>query len=328
MRRLPAMATGALAAGVLLTGCGDSSTTSDANDIDALNEALLSAQNMAWQIEELRGRLIVDCMVDAGFDVHPPGITESPATYLGDDEPGLIGSSPTELYDFPTADEARENGVGMGITLAEDYVPPPQGDTPPDAPFYDMPEKYLDEYSLALSGDDETDFESGRGCVGEVEEALLATTGHEVGTPMYPKSLDAYAQENFYQSEALTDAQDNWSQCMNDLGHPYFDFRSNTVDLYSYAATFYREYDPDQYSAIDNDPPPGAPWDHDEAFAKEIELAVDASECADETRLRESMQSAWDAAIETMVLDNETIIFVYHDEVEQALEAAQKLLTE
>lgn len=314
---------GAVAVILLIAGCGGTPDATTATEIDAIGEALDSADRMYWQITGLGNRLVVDCMSDADFDVHPAHLAQNPVHDAEQQEPGLMGSQPPEMVEFPTVAEARVTGVGWGVQLADDYVWTAQSE--PEDPFHQMPSEYRDGYDEAYFGD-----ESAGGCLSAVNDALVAATGHEMGIPDNPSHLyDPQLRSNLYQTDALHQAREDWSLCMRDRGHPYFEFESNTVDLRSYAATFHRDYDPDHHPAvIGYDPPPGAPWDYDEAMAREIELAVDVAECADETGLRDTMQSEWDAAMETIAIENDDVIFAYHDALKRSLEAAQSLLTE
>ena len=337
MRRVPATVAGAMVAGVLLSACGDGSSadSDEPGDVSSINEALLSALTMERQISDVTNRLVIDCMADAGFDVHPPDLTYDSTAELEAEsyQPPLSGSDPLGMAEFPTVDEAREHGIGFSEKFAPDYDWEAEGGGPnphSDDPFYEMSDEYVASYEKARYGETtESGEDTETGCGDQVHAELTTVTGHQMGVPSAPEGVyDWEAQLNLYETEALYDAQDDWSACMEERGYPYFEFQTGTADLRSYVATFHEWYDPDTFdSVITYEPPPGAPWGQDEALAREIDFAVDVAECADETGIRDTMRSEWDAAMASISLEYSDIIFAWYDEMEIALEAAQTLLT-
>ncbi|MFD0558278.1 hypothetical protein FB566_3579 [Stackebrandtia endophytica] len=127
----------------------------------------------------------------------------------------------------------------------------------------------------------------------------------------------------------MHDAQDDWSVCVADRGHPYFEFSEHRLNLRGFVATFYEESGyQGSPEGPQHEPPPGAPWSPEEARANEIAFAVDVAECADETGLRKTMETEWRMTMEAVALENKDEIFAWHDSLEEALEAAGELIAE
>ncbi|MFD0558280.1 hypothetical protein ACFQ3B_14705 [Stackebrandtia endophytica] len=354
MRRVPAVAAGVLVAGVLLSACGGGESD-ESSEIDSINDAVNNAMKLEMELQGVTNRLIVDCMVDAGFDTHPQDLTEDPGSWMADEDyQPLVGSEPPGSYDIPTLEEAKKRGFDIGRYNDPDFdweaEDEENGYTTTEDPFWEMNEKYIEEYEKARYGEEyydkmwsdeapsyseeEEEWPAEAGCTGEANAAIAEATGAKEDELGWPDFLDDWeAQLARYQTEALLDAQDDWSACVEERGHPYFEFTDGWVDLWSYVHMFYDNGD-DYMVAEDGDegptydPPPGAPWEFDEAYAKEVEMAIDVAECADETGLRKTMETEWNKTMEAVALENKDAIFAWHDSLEKALEAAQAVLSE
>ncbi|TQL78005.1 hypothetical protein FB566_3580 [Stackebrandtia endophytica] len=341
------LAAGALTAGVLLTGCGgESDDAVDPGEIAPITEAVDDAIQMESQLRGVISRLMIDCLTDAGFDVHAPDLTGDPDAWMAEEgfEP-LVGSDPPGSRDIPTVAEAEERGVYVGLTLDPDREPDDDDGAwgyDPNDPFFAMPLEYQEEYQLARygeeyleaiapGGDPGGELPVEGGCSGEVNVAVTEATGLENGKIEWPEVMghsDAHLAE--FESETLLSARNAWSSCVEDRGHPYFEFSRGSVDLWNYGQMFYKDssYYSDSSESYPFDPPTGAPWEFDEAYPKEIAFAVDVAECADDSGLRETMTTEWNRTMSQAAMAHQEAIFAWHDSLEEALEAVQSLLTE
>ncbi|GAA4908531.1 hypothetical protein GCM10023223_27740 [Stackebrandtia albiflava] len=340
---------GALLAATLLTACGGDEPEESA--LDSINEAVLDAMRLEAELQGVVNRLTVDCMTDAGFDVHPLELTQDPTEWLEDGQ-SITESEPPGLYEIPVSvAEAEEIGLDIGRyndpdfdwdAYEEEQGGPEMG---PDPFWEEMSDAYREEYEKARYGeeyyeymysedpetyDDQAEPPAEAGCAGDVRGRISDATGTEDGYVEWPDSLNDWeAQIEMYETEAVLTAQDDWSACVEDRGHPYFEFKDGSLDMWSYVNSFYEgmgEMVDETGEEPAHEPPPGAPWPFEEAYAKEVALAVDMAECSDETGLRETLQTEWDNTMETMAVEHQDEIFAWHDKLETALAEAQKLL--
>jgi len=353
IRRVPAVAAGVLVAGVMLSACGGESTES--NEVDQINDAVNNAMKLESELQGVTNRLIVDCMADAGFDTHPLDLTEDPGAWMANEEyRPLVGSEPPGSYDIPTLDEAKKRGFDIGRYNDPDFDWEAEEEensyATTEDPFWEMNEKYIEEYEKARYGEEyydlmwsddpesfpeeEDEWPDEGGCTGDANAAIASATGIDGDKLEWPEGMNDWeAQVERYQSEALLDAQDAWAACVEDRGHPYFEFTDGWVNMWDYVSMFYEDsgsvrVSEDGEEGPAYDPPPGAPWEFDEAYAKEIEMAIDVAECADESGLRKTMETEWNKTMEAIALENKDAIFAWHDSLEKALEAAQSVLSE
>ncbi|MFD0558277.1 hypothetical protein FB566_3578 [Stackebrandtia endophytica] len=142
-RRVTAVVTGTLLAAVLLSGCGGDAT--EPSEVDRIDDAVNSAMRLQQELEGVTNRLIVECMVTAGFDTHPQDLTRDPAAWI-EEVQLLLGSDPPGTNEFPTVAEAEQQGF-------DPVYPDRYDDTgnEPD-PYWDMSSEYTNEYDVARYG--------------------------------------------------------------------------------------------------------------------------------------------------------------------------------
>lgn len=346
IRRIPAVVVGVAVIGLLATACGGAEDTPA--DTDRIREAVGDAVALENRFHDAKNRLTVDCMTEAGFDVHPLDLTTEYAQNLDEQSKAFLGSDAPGLWELPSVDEAKERGLDVGRYNDPDFdwdgYEKEQADDESTAqtdPFYEMDDEYREGYERARYGDEFYDFmynpESGSesddvpveaGCAGQVVEAVTQTAGVDEEGLVWPAALEDWeAQIALYNTETLATAQGEWATCVEDRGHPRFEFTDGSINVWEYVNSFYEDMvDTDTGEDRMYEPPAGAPWEFDEAYEKEVELAVDFAECADETGLRETMQSEWDNAMETIAVENREDIFAWHDRLEEAVNATEALL--
>ncbi|MGH8793903.1 MAG: hypothetical protein ACRDXX_14820 [Stackebrandtia sp.] len=381
--------------GSLLAACGDEEKAK--SPVDEVTETMASAEKIQMELEGVINRLVVQCLEDEGFDVHPAWMTADPSETYGDseeeEEESFLGE-PTESYEIPTVEEAKENGLDE--TRNPEYDPEEDEDSgmaelDEDDPFYEMPEKYQKDYEIAQYGEEyyenmyeepEEGEEGGEGpeewpveggCTGEVNESVYGepVEDEEEGGKYYGVEYpDFWGEEGDeltkrYETDAVIEAREKWATCVEERGHPYFEFVDGYLDLWSYTDLFYEEedysyedYKEEMEGASDDEElmseeefdemmseedsmgsdegegeeapqyeaPEGAPWPDDEAWEKEKEFAVDIAECAEDVDLHKTAEKEWDKVTEEVAGEVSEEVFAYHDELEDALEKAQDLV--
>lgn len=306
---------------------------------DELESTLVAAFDLEYEVQDVVNRLLVGCMSEAGFDVHPMGMTDTPVPWeLESNTYPTVGSTPPALDSIPTVEEAADVGVDLGVHHDPDN--PTDGNVGPndhlDLYWSEMTQDYRDAYDMALYGQSQADRNNGEnpedgpeakpGCQLDVYESI----GFEETDILRPTPLVSHAIGiGDYETVEVLDVWDDWTMCVADRDHPEIEYRDQSVYLWNYVALFYN----DLSSALSSegqkfDAPTDAPWEYGEALEKEIAFAIDVAECADEVDLRAITQSSWDETMRVFAVDNEAIIFAWYENLTEALANAQAVLSE
>lgn len=326
----------------LLSACGGDpaepeAETEVAGYSDELGTALAEAFEVELEVQEVVNRLLIDCMAEAGFEVHPFYLSAPPQSWETEfNAYPTVGSAPPGVRDLPvTVEVATEVGLDLGVNYGPDK--PFDNNVGPndhlDVYWSEMTKQYRTEYEIALYGQtDEERYspdasdEPLPGCESTVYESV-GFVKEDVARPVVLDGMSIGSDA--YETEEVLMAWDDWTVCVADRGHAEIEYRNGSLDLWNYAALFY-----DNMSGAVNpdgqtfDAPVGAPWPYDEALEKEIAFAVDVAECADEGRLRDIAQTSWDEVMRSFAVDHEADIFAWHDVLKDALAGAQAVLSE
>ncbi|GLZ77076.1 hypothetical protein Afil01_18830 [Actinorhabdospora filicis] len=166
----------------------------------------------------------------------------------------------------PAVDEANRTGFGAGERSGNGVA------------FEARPEAYQRSYKKALAGYEDWDYGSDQpltddSCLGRTNVAVWGTK-EGVSRPL---AFDPDLQQTIYgEDPALVAAYAAWRVCMKSKGD-YPDFKTMD-DVERYAAELYLDEDAE----------------YDEASAREIRVAVDASTCASGAGLRDAYTAARD----------------------------------
>ncbi|THV28709.1 hypothetical protein [Glycomyces paridis] len=125
--------------------------------------------------------------------------------------------------------------------------------------------------------------------------------------------------------------------CLDADTEPGWDFNQDGyVDPFFYVHAFYPpdpanagiEFDPlpDAELAAMPEIPADAPYDYDTAFAAELALATAFAACADDTGYREAGRSQWRAMNIGRMLEHESEVYAWQEQMYAYLETAQALL--
>lgn len=344
----------ALAAGLAACGDDDVDGKDKTSEADSVTDALHESVTLATELQTAVNRLVVDCMEDQDFNVHPLWLTQ-PVTPEHSLSASVLGDKPPEFYEIPTLKDAKKEGFGSNV-LSDPDGAGFESEPEEDDPYYEESEKYQDEYRKAQYGDEYVEWMAGKesddneglppaplegGCTGEVSKVVYGEpvqpdpdTEDENASPYYgiamPEVGDGSRQRELYETAEMLDARDGLSKCIEDEGYPYFEYNQDYgFDLIVYVDRFYKMYSgklADNDDVTDYQLPKGAPWEFDEAFEAELAFATVVAQCADDTGFRKTMNDSWDAALGQVAVDSEEEIFAWHDNLQSTLEKAQDLI--
>lgn len=335
-------------------------------DVDRLNSELSEANVLAEDLSMVSNRITQQCMEDQGFSIHPSSAAVSTEDDDADDDFGgviiaLPGSEVVGQDLLPETDVAATEGAGIGDRWIERQTDDAESDSSGSAEWENTDEEYQAEYNETRYELDFTDVsdldeneiteyssddlhQTAKGCQGLTTHLIYGPDAaglaglspdelHSFAILPLPGNLDEHTWPwdiDFYTSE-LQDTKHEWNACLDDRG-------TTTVSalggVFDYVYSFYedpsdQEHGPDP---ADQDgymePPEEAPWEFDEANEQEIDYITDLAECADDTDLREARQDAWDQTLAAMFLEHEDAMYLWEEDINDALEEAQRVLEE
>ncbi|QSB06385.1 hypothetical protein [Natronoglycomyces albus] len=358
----------ALGALLVASACGsgsdeaeDAATTNLVSDseIVRLSSVMADIEEMRNHLSLTTSRMERQCMEDEGFFVHhePPRTEED--FYVVYATPG---SPPPQIADLPTSQEAAERGLGIKDQWieysAEDFR---HSEIAPEE-FVAQGRGYGEAYWETMNGHEQPDHSdltpeeilelqeadpvAFGGCRGIVASQIygVGAPGLEgiepdditsaSAAPPVPEGLNLVAYELDFPTREANEVHRAWDECMTDRGHPSF---PELYGMWAYVRSFYPDppgtgseqpWDIGQFDHLSVPPPADAPWDFDEAAEREIAFALDVASCADDVDYRAIMQHEWDQLTAAIVLEHETDIFIWRDQMEAALNQAQIALAE
>ena len=232
-----------------------------------------------------------------------------------------------------------------------------------EGPFFDLPSEEREAWDRAYYGPEVVAWQEGNdteagalerpepgGCDGEVRRAVYGEPRRWVS----PDEGDHYvvwewgSPNPLYEDWDFEDDLRDWRDlvreeetafltCLDEGGNPGWDFNDEGyIDTFFYLHALYPqdpanagiEFDPlpDWQLALMPEVPEDAPYDYDTAFAMEVALAEAFAACADGTGYREAGQTQWQAMHIGRMLERETEVFAWQEEMNGYLETAQDLL--
>lgn len=232
------------AGAMLLGGCGDSGSASDASPLQAIwGEPESPAESRAKQLQH--EEIVAQCMKDEGWEYHPVDWSAQmpDQEYEDPNEPGfgerhgygVVYSY--ELYELPYIDEDG-NQTGDG-PMGRDFEDPNM------EYVEELTDSEREEYYIALQGDQmnqmpEIDPESGeeiwiapppeeQGCYGV---ASLEVYGDQPWSDQDFNERFSELTEQMANDPAIEDAEITWSDCMYDIDDSYDFFGPDDTWMY------------------------------------------------------------------------------------------------
>ncbi|QSB06386.1 hypothetical protein [Natronoglycomyces albus] len=368
MSKRSAHAASALCLAIVLTSCSMTASTEDSeepehipqSELDRLRTVMVDINTTSNELTYATQRLKRQCMEDQGFDFHGETLVPQPSDF---ERYGSPGTPPILIEYLPSVAEAEETGLG----IADEWIEHSSGDfrNPHLAHpgWEERGKEYNDAYYEAMNGKERLDYSSmspeeilediqadpvaAGGCSGLVAAQIYgvgadgldgiepADITDPLSEPPLPEDLYLQYWDMDFPTPPIDDAHRLWEECLNDRGHPSI---PETYAALLYARGFYEDppgtntdqpWDVGQFAPELALPrPEGGPWPFDEARKREIEFALDVAECADDTEYRQITQHEWDQLSAQVILDHETEIFVWRDQMEAAQIQAQSLLAQ
>jgi hypothetical protein len=365
-----------LAASLALTACSEEQTEVTEEDVDRIEQSIINASALSWELIQAESRVASMCMQDGGFSVHDP------VALFGNGVPGRFEGFASPYTRIPNVEQAQKFGFGEWVRHGgDDEAVEAMRDDPDfkafnavDEGWWDpawdtareefdaMGEEYEAEWRKAFEGveryeygqafqqamdegEDPMDFDTPEppfgGCELETIEIVYGgpekqemDDGEEVWVDpgMGESPLSSVGDGAIYNemSAEYIDKEQAFLDCIEARGFEGWEFDETTGWLPTGDFLGTRVYGDTTQTIEDGEVVeyPELPDGAEDLEPKEFEfaMALDFAECAEEAGLRGGTEDTFARLYVEKVIDQESEIFAYEQQIEAYLANAQDYL--